>query len=88
MFVDSSLPHSPCAVFVQLEEEGVIDPEEFRIALQEALREDVKIEVVEPFLWVKVEEDATREGVYIALEQVGEQLRYMAGRTVGYSPSW
>lgn len=76
------------AFFILLEDDSKMNPEEFRSALEEELRVDVEILSTEPFLWVVVGEDATRDQVHAALEEIENELRWMAGRSVGWGTYW
>lgn len=76
------------AFFILLEEDAEIDPKKFASELGKALGTDVEIVSTEPFLWVVLDEDATREQVYTALQEIEEMLDWMAGRSVGWGTYW
>ncbi|TET91365.1 MAG: hypothetical protein E3J35_02825 [Methanomassiliicoccales archaeon] len=76
------------AFFILLEEDAEIDPKEFASELGKALGTDVEIVSTEPFLWVVLDEDATREQVYAALQEIEEMLDWMVGRSVGWGTYW
>lgn len=76
------------AFFILLEEGAEVYSEGFSSALEEEVQIDVEIASTEPFLWVPLGEDATRDQVQIALENIGLELRWLAGRAYGWSNSW
>ena len=76
------------AFFILLEKNAEIDSKEFASELGKALGTNVEIASTEPFLLVVVDEDATREQVYVALQEIEEMLDWMTGRSVGWGTYW